>query len=527
MYRRPYGKLDEAWQLVGQTPINKVRAPQGPYVWKIEKAGYEPVMRTTQGLFGIWVPSYPWLEQHGKVELVESGKAPAGMVRVSLPEKYWRTLTIPGYEAVPEIDVGDFWIDRYEVTSREYKKFMDAGGYRKKEYWKQEAVKDGKKLSWEEEVALFLDATGRPGPKDWSQGEYPKGQDDYPVTGVSWYEAAAYAEFAGKSLPTIRHWNRSAGPTSAWYQVPASNFGGSGVLPVGSKAGMSPWGSFDMAGNVKEWVWTEADNGKRFVLGGSWDEPDYMFVDPDAQSSWLRAANIGFRCIKLDAGKKLPEETWAAVPTPRTDLTKVVPVAQPVFEAYRGMYTYDKKPLDAKVETFEDSDDWKIERVTYAAAYGGESAISYLMLPKKGTPRYQVVIFFPGSNALLMRKFNPYSTAALDAVVKSGRAVICPVYKSTYERGDGMESDTADKSSGWRDHVIMWAKDASRALDYVETRADLDHEKVAYYGYSWGAVMGGLIPAIEPRIKTNILALGGMDFQRSLPEVDVVNFLPP
>jgi cephalosporin-C deacetylase-like acetyl esterase len=73
----------------------------------------------------------------------------------------------------------------------------------------------------------------------------------------------------------------------------------------------------------------------------------------------------------------------------------------------------------------------------------------------------------------------------------------------------------------------MWAKDASRALDYVETRADLDHEKVAYYGYSWGAVMGGLIPAIEPRIKTNILALGGMDFQRSLPEVDVVNFLPP
>ena len=190
------------------------------------------------------------------------------------------------------------------------------------------------------------------------------------------------------------------------------------------------------------------------------------------------------------------------------------------------MYTYDRKPLDAKVEPFEDTDDWKIERITYAAAYGGESAISYLMLPKKGTPPYQVVIFFPGSNALLMRKFNPYSTAALDAIVKSGRAVICPVYQSTYERGDGMESDTADKSSGWRDHVIMWAKDASRALDYVETRADLDHENVAYYGYSWGAVMGGLIPAIEPRIKTNILALGGMDFQRSLPEVDVVNFLP-
>jgi eukaryotic-like serine/threonine-protein kinase len=74
----------------------------------------------------------------------------------------------------------------------------------------------------------------------------------------------------------------------------------------------------------------------------------------------------------------------------------------------------------------------------------------------------------------------------------------------------------------------MWScgRRMLRALDYAETRPDLDHEKVAYYGYSWGAVMGGLIPAIEPRIKANIIALGGLDFQRPLPEVDIVNFLP-
>ena len=79
------------------------------------------------------------------------------------------------------------------------------------------------------------------------------------MTGISWYEAAAYAEFAGKSLPTIYHWNRAAGPFSAAYIVPASNFGGSGILPVGSKQDMSPWGNYDMAGNVKEWIWTEAE----------------------------------------------------------------------------------------------------------------------------------------------------------------------------------------------------------------------------------------------------------------------------
>ena len=121
----------------------------------------------------------------------------------------------------------------------------------------------------------FRDATGRPGPKNWTQGEYPKGQGDFPVTDISWYEAAAYAEFAGKSLPTIYHWNRAAGPFMASVIVPASNFGTSGIVPVGSKQDQGPWGTYDMAGNVKEWIWTEAESGKRYVLGGAWDEPSY------------------------------------------------------------------------------------------------------------------------------------------------------------------------------------------------------------------------------------------------------------
>ena len=91
------------------------------------------------------------------------------------------------------------------------------------------------------------------------------------------------------------------------YIVPASNFGGAGILPVGSKQDMSPWGNYDMAGNVKEWIWTEAESGKRYVLGGAWDEPNYMFIDPDAQSPFLRAANIGFRCVKYIEPESIPK----------------------------------------------------------------------------------------------------------------------------------------------------------------------------------------------------------------------------
>ena len=460
VFRREYDQPDSAWELVGKTPLKNSRQPRGMFLWKIEKPGYETVLRTTPGLLGQFRP--PPIDT--SVTLDAKSSAPPGMVRVS-PNKYPKSLFIPGFEGKPELELPEYWIDRYEVTNRQYKAFVDAGGYQKPEYWKFDFVRDGKKLTWDEAMAQFRDAAERAGPKDWIQGEYPKGQEDYPVTGISWYEAAAYVEFAGKSLPTIYHWNRAAGPTSAAFIVPLSNFAGVGTIPVGSKPGIGPWGTYDMAGNVKEWIATESDSGKRWVLGGAWDEPTYMFVDPDAQSPWLRASNIGFRTVKYLDPKSIPTQAFASMPSPRRDLTKQKPVSDQVFDAYRSLYSYDRTPLNASVEQAGDEDDWKVEKITYNASYGNERAVAYLFLPKKANPPYQTVLFFPGSNALLVRKFAIYPTAGLDGIIRSGRAVLYPVYKSTYERGDGWESDVPDMSNKWRDHVAMWVKDASRALD--------------------------------------------------------------
>src|SRR5579863_4594376 len=525
VYRREYDSSQDSWEYVGETPLSNVRQPRGVFIWKFEKSGYGTVLRLTPALIPrVYVAAGETVS--AKVTLDEAATIPAGMVRVS-PEKYFKTLYISGYEAAPKLPLMDYWIDQYEVTNRQFKAFVDQGGYRKPEYWKFDFVRDGTKLTWEKAMALFRDAAGRPGPAGWIEGQYPKGQDDYPVTGVSWYEAAAYAEFAGKSLPTIYHWNRAAGPILASLIVPASNFGGSGVLPVGSKPDLGPWGTYDMAGNVKEWIWTEAEDGKRYVLGGAWDEPNYMFNDPDAQSPFLRAPNVGFRCVKYLEPDSIPKAAFAAIPSPRRDLSKEKPVSDQIFQAYRSLYSYDKAPLNAAVEAVESKDeDWKIKKITYAATYGHEQAISYLFLPTKSKPPYQTVLFFPGSGALSLRHFAVYPSASIDSILRSGRAVLYPIYKSTYERGDGMESDVTNGSSEWRDHVIMWTKDASRAIDYVETRPDLDRNKIAYYGYSWGAVMGAIIPAVDQRISAVVLALGGLDFGKSLPEVDTINFLP-
>ena len=114
----------------------------------------------------------------------------------------------------------------------------------------------------------------------------------------------------------------------------------------------------------------------------------------------------------------------------------------------------------------------------------------------------------------------------LDFVIRSGRALLYPVYKSTYERGDGLATDVASATSLYRDHVLQWSKDLGRSIDYLETRPDIDARKLAYYGLSWGAQMGAILPAVEDRIKACILFSGGVDVRRTLPEVDAVNFAP-
>lgn len=116
----------------------------------------------------------------------------------------------------------------------------------------------------------------------WELGSYPDGQGDFPVGGVSWYEAAAYCESVGKSLPTVYHWYKAAGLGIASDILRFSNFDGKGPSAVGSHQGLGPYGTYDMAGNIKEWTWNETGS-KRYILGGAWNESKYMFATEDAR----------------------------------------------------------------------------------------------------------------------------------------------------------------------------------------------------------------------------------------------------
>jgi dienelactone hydrolase/predicted Ser/Thr protein kinase len=515
-----YNSATPRWEHVGRSPFNDARVPTGVALrLRIEKSG----VATIDDVVGVGGGSVSRSFTMDAPDVV-----PLGMVRVQ-GDEVPATIFVPGLDHLSPIQLASFWIDRYEVSNKQFKEFVDAGGYRTRDFWRQDFVKDGRRISWEEAIATFHDSTGRPGPSAWELGDYPQGQEAHPVTGVSWYEAAAYAEFAGKAVPTVFHWSRAAAQNLSGSVVPVSNFSGRGPAPVGSHRGMHRFGTYDMAGNVKEWCWNLADAGKRYILGGAWDEPVYMFTDAEARSPFDREATFGFRCVKYIGDDPLPAAATAMLEFPSRDYSKEKPVSDEVFGAYARMYSYDNTDLKPVLEQADDSSpDWKREKITFAAAYGGERMSAYLFVPKGYTPPYQTVMYFPGSNALHQRssEVDFGGRPGFDFLIKSGRAVMVPIYKSTYERGDGLESDYPNMTTTWRDHVVAWSKDLGRSIDYLETRPDIAHDKLGYYGVSWGAQMGAILPAVEPRLRVSLLIVGGFSIQRALPEVEPINFTP-
>ncbi|MBI5787345.1 MAG: SUMF1/EgtB/PvdO family nonheme iron enzyme [Candidatus Schekmanbacteria bacterium] len=191
-----------------------------------------------------------------------------------------------------KVNLPAYFIDKYEVTNEDYKKFIGAAGHA--------------------------------APEDWEDGNFPAGKGKFPVAGVSLEDAKAYAKWAGKRLPTEAEWEKAArggdGRLFPWgekFEKGCANTDEAGkgaTVPVGSyEKGKSPYGVWDLAGNV--WEWT-ADNylpypgntfpdefyGKeRYVLrGGSFADlkNDALSILRSKFTAITTDENVGFRCAK-------------------------------------------------------------------------------------------------------------------------------------------------------------------------------------------------------------------------------------
>jgi serine/threonine protein kinase/dienelactone hydrolase len=502
------------WRALGVTPTDSIRLPIETGLFRYEKPGFRTLYRLGSSSYAVAI---------SESKLVQAKSPDASMVRIGGGA---RRAFLVGSDAAESIQLREFRLDRFETTNRDFKRFVDAGGYRNPAYWDQPIVDDGRTVPLTAALARFVDRTGRPGPATWEGGGYPTGQGDYPVGGVSWYEAAAYAKFAGKSLPTIYHWATAASVGRSRYVVPLSNLEGSGPLPVGAERGVSAGGASDMAGNVREWCLNESGGGERFILGGGWTDPTYAFVDAYAQKPMDRSPINGIRLARYDAADANVALASRPIQRAVVDYKREASVSDAVFAGFRPQFDYDPVPLQAKVELRDSTaEEWITERVSFTTAYG-ERMSAWVHLPRRGTPPYQTVVFFPGSGAISAGPSTAAIEPRLSFIVRSGRIAVHPILKSTFERADSLVSDTPTRSIFWRDHVVIWTKDYRRTLDYLSTRTDVDTSRFAYFGYSWGGYMGGIIPAIEPRIKTSVLYVAGLTMERGRPEVDPLNFLP-
>ena len=272
----------------------------------------------------------PWLEIPSNGEPYgEMVFVPGGPFEMGTED---RAEALDNERGAHEVDVADFHIDRVPVTNQAYLEFVEDGGYEREELWEP----DG--WTWLRDQDITL-------PKHWYQPEPHSwwtqrfGYDeplrlDHPVVHVCWYEADAFARWAGKRLPTEAEWEKAASwdPRTAskrlfpWGDEPPTTEKANldhlafGTSPAGAyEAGASPYAVLDMIGNVWEWTATDftgypnfepfpyreysevfLDQGYPVLRGGSWATRPAAIRN--TFRNWdlpiRRQLFVGFRCAK-------------------------------------------------------------------------------------------------------------------------------------------------------------------------------------------------------------------------------------
>ena len=520
MYIKPYQRPDTSWYYIGNTPINNIRFPKGIYRVKLEKEGYT----IKEDIINYHIQ---WA----------SDKADTIQYKVFLPDELPEKMVfikgnpnlrpyLPGGSSLKPSQVKDFLADKFEVTNAEYKSFVDAGGYKNPEFWKYPFVKLGDTLSWEKAMEYFKDKTGWLGPSDWEIGTYPKGKDDFPVSGVSWYEAAAYSSFKGKDLPSFYHWILMNAKGVVAEIMQSGNFNDESKVRVKSTNNLGPNGIYDMAGNVSEWLFNATlDHLKRWTAGANYKEPDYQYMWPQSYDPWTRSEMIGFRCIKY-LNDTLKSVLNVAFNGSAKGYVEEEVVSDEIFEYFKERWSYEQKPLHPIVLKEIKKEAYKIQHVKFEVPYEDNPLMLFVVLPLNAVPPYQTVIHFPGMDGRM--KTNLDTTTfdnqfQFDFYLKSGRAVILPICYSFYGRG----LRWGEKGFNVLVHDSYNVMDIRLTCDYIYQNDSLDNNKICFTGFSLGGMRSPFVLGVENRINLGIIGSCGLKKWPGDPEWrDMIHYLP-
>ena len=508
------------WYFLGKTPLNNIRVPNETleYKFKTKESSYTEFVHAytlSNNLNNFILPKQVALIKDHVMFL--GGK---------------KALNYPGVDHLPEIKIGPYSMAKFEVTNKDFKEFMDAEGYSRPEYWDFPYNLDGKELTFKETIKTFLDKYGQFGPVDWSYGSYPVGQENFPVTGISWFEARAYAKYKGLSLPNLYQWANAARLQSASSFVPNSNFSKNQLVEVGSMDSQNPNLLYDIAGNAREWIINsvEETHSKKGILGGGFKDDPYYFNDYFGQNVLDRSISNGMRLVKnLESYSVINSSPESIISIATRDFMNEKPVSDDVFEIFKEQFNYVDKPLNAKITTEKiSSGTIKADRYEITSPYEENGMLpGYIFYDSAYTKPLKPIIFFPGSNAIHLTNVDYMIKSNLNSfryLMSEGYALFLPIYLSTYERADELKSDYPNESSSYKEHVIKWGQDYKRTIDYIITRKDMDASNLTYFGVSWGGYMANTLLAIDDRVKSATLYVAGLTFQKSKKEVEAYHY---
>ncbi len=449
-----------------------------------------------------------------------------------------------GRSGTGTVELDDFFIDKYEVSNEQFRAFIQAGGYSNRSYWKYAFLRDGVELTSDAAMSLFKDKSSLPGPRDWTGQEFPEGKGKHPVTGITWYEAAAYAEYAGKTLSTIYQWEKAAragrythfeGIVMPWglMNLDASsarraNYYGRGTAPVdGYPFGISPYGAYNTAGNVGEWCLNERGAGYA-IAGGSWADAPYMFASGGTRPAFAASSTIGFRCVSKPTTDRADQGSGRI--EPRSSALPLAPVDAATYQGFLSHYRYDKSAPEAEIVETVETPDWKREKLTFEGV-GGDRIVAYLYLPKRAKAPYHCINYVVSSTVFFARTAAEEVEAILGSQIKAGRAVLAVVPRGALEREwpghSAFPPQDRRHTVEARDEIVLRVTEFRMGLDYLETREEIDTGSIAHIGFSWGSQWRAIIlNAVEPRIRSTIFIGGGLSYQELLPEANPVNFAP-
>ena len=523
VYRRDYDAPDSEWQMLGVTPLYDARVPRGMSVYRFELEGHETITRLVGGLAGS-------ADRIGITGDQTRNNYNAHIYDITFD----RTGTIdPGEVRVPgiqirldggDVRIDDFFINRFEVTNSEYQEFVNAGGYRAQDFWEHEFVRDGQTFSWDEAMSIFVDTTGQPGPSTWIGGAYPEGEEEHPVGGISWYEAAAFARYAKSDLPTVHHWRRAYAPAALSWEIRHSNVESAAAAPVGKYRGVGWVGTLDMLGNVREWGANSVGDLKA-TLGGGWNDAAYLvepsISNPGTLPAFDRSPENGVRLARLNDERDARAALSAPI-NPYEPRGAVEPASDEAFAAIRRNFDYSNAPMNASVDESTEIRGFERHRISFDIDESGDRMHMYLYLPEGGGGRQPVMLYWASSHGFVLTDIEQFRLH-LDFMLKRGWAVAMPIFDHTFERGAGRFPSLSGIE--YRDQFIRWMREMRRSLDYLETRADLDMDALVFYGFSWGGRLGAAALAIEPRFQAGILNQAGFGYFRHY-DVVAEHYLP-